>query len=274
MTHREEEALRRALHAAADSLEPAADGLTRIRARLSPPRPLGVAWLTALWARLSGIAGARLEPALTWLAGQLPAAAGPLRAWFAGAGARHRRRRVWWQQPSVAISAVVVIAAAAGIMLSGLPSAITQGAAQNQSSHEGGGVSGQNGTGVNGSGQPYASPGTGKRGRTASPSASCSPSAAGTKKGTASPSPSSSASPSPSPSPTSTPSPTPTPTPTATASPDQTANPDQTSSGSGSQSAQAGTGGAAQTVSASQLGHSAADPEASPTPSPSCSPAG
>jgi hypothetical protein len=46
MTHSEqEEVLRRALHAVADTIEPAADGLERIRERLSKPRPLAVAWL-------------------------------------------------------------------------------------------------------------------------------------------------------------------------------------------------------------------------------------
>lgn len=216
MTHREEEALRRALHAAADSLEPSADGLKRIRARLSPPRPLSVAWLIALWGMLCGFAAVRLEPALTRLAEQLRPALGSLRAWFSPGGARHRRRRVWWQQPSVAIAAVVVVAAAAGISLSGLPSEITQGTTQSQNSHNGGGAGGgQKGSGLNGSGQPYGAPGTGKHGRTASPSAS--PSASSTKgaaapsPGQPSPSPSASPMPSPTPSPTSTPTPTPTP---------------------------------------------------------------
>ena len=87
MTHAEqEEMLRRALHAVADAIEPAADGLERIRARLSRPRPLAVAWLMAGWTglaqpvllrmeavpaeltgRMSGRLGTWLRPAIEWL---------------------------------------------------------------------------------------------------------------------------------------------------------------------------------------------------------------
>jgi hypothetical protein len=42
-TRDHEELLRRALHTAAESVEPAGDGLERIRARLSPPCPPGAA---------------------------------------------------------------------------------------------------------------------------------------------------------------------------------------------------------------------------------------
>src|SRR5215469_2972261 len=87
MTHSEqEEILRRALHAVADAIEPAADGLERIRERLSRPRPLAVAWLMAGWTglaqpvllrmeavpaeltgRMSGRLGTWLRPAIEWL---------------------------------------------------------------------------------------------------------------------------------------------------------------------------------------------------------------
>lgn len=238
MTHREEEALRRALHAAADSLDPAADGLTRIRARLSPPRPLGLAWVIALWAALAGFATLRLEPAFGWLGERVRPALGALRTWFSGTGARHRRHRVWrhrrhrawWQQPLVAIAAVVVIAAAAGISLSGLPSEISQDTTQSQTSHEGGRAGGGQGSGLNGAGQPYA-PGTGKHSKTASPPAPGTPSASSTKAGGATPSPlppspTPSLSPSASPTPTQSPSPTPTPTPSPSDSADSgTGNP-------------------------------------------------
>ena len=42
---RDEEVLRRVLHTAADSIEPGADGLARIRSRVTSPRPASVAWL-------------------------------------------------------------------------------------------------------------------------------------------------------------------------------------------------------------------------------------
>ena len=72
MTHFEqEEILRRALHAAADAIEPAADGLERIRERLSRPRPLAVAWLLAGSLGFAEPALLRMEPVLAELAGRL-----------------------------------------------------------------------------------------------------------------------------------------------------------------------------------------------------------
>ena len=68
MTHSEqEEILRRALHAVADTIEPAADGLERIRERLSKPRPL----LMAGWTGLAQPLLLRMEPAPAELAGRL-----------------------------------------------------------------------------------------------------------------------------------------------------------------------------------------------------------
>jgi hypothetical protein len=52
--HDHEDALRAALSAAADGIEPSGDGLQRIQSRLCrPPRPLPVAWAQELWTRLS-----------------------------------------------------------------------------------------------------------------------------------------------------------------------------------------------------------------------------
>src|SRR5260370_8948974 len=67
MTRYEEETLRRALHAAADRIEPAPDGLERIRARLSKPRPLAVAWLMVCWTGVAQPALLRMEPAVASL---------------------------------------------------------------------------------------------------------------------------------------------------------------------------------------------------------------
>jgi hypothetical protein len=47
-----EEALRRALFSAAQSIEPAADGFDRIQARLGTPRPALIAWIEGAWSRL------------------------------------------------------------------------------------------------------------------------------------------------------------------------------------------------------------------------------
>jgi hypothetical protein len=75
----QEEVLRRALHAVADTIEPAADGLERIRERLSRPRPLAVAWLMAGWTGLAQPLLLRMEPVLAELAGRM---SGQLRMWL------------------------------------------------------------------------------------------------------------------------------------------------------------------------------------------------
>src|SRR5215831_1540144 len=75
MTHLEpEDILRQALHAAAESVEPATDGLSQIRARLSTPRPLLVAWLVAGWETVSQFVMVRLGPVLAALGSSLSAA--------------------------------------------------------------------------------------------------------------------------------------------------------------------------------------------------------
>src|SRR5258708_32428873 len=89
MTGYEEEILRRALHAAADRIEPAPDGLERIRARLSKPRPLAVAWLMAGWTGVAQPALLRMEPAVASLFERLGAW---LRAGGQTPGGRGRRR--------------------------------------------------------------------------------------------------------------------------------------------------------------------------------------
>ena len=62
-----EDLLRRALHSAVDPIEPADDGLERIRARLTTPDPLPVAWVMAAYAEVTGHARGWLESALAWL---------------------------------------------------------------------------------------------------------------------------------------------------------------------------------------------------------------
>ena len=76
-TREHEELLRHALRAAADSVEPAGDGLERIRARLTSPRPAVAAWM------MSGAepAALRFKPVLTWFRlriGPVPGRIGPV----------------------------------------------------------------------------------------------------------------------------------------------------------------------------------------------------
>ena len=72
MTQRDrdfEEMLRRTLHAAAESVEPADDGLQRIRARLTAPRPLLAAWVMAGYSAGASRALSALLAISAWLRG-------------------------------------------------------------------------------------------------------------------------------------------------------------------------------------------------------------
>src|SRR6266516_189783 len=62
-----EDFLRGALHAAADPAEPAGDGLERIRARLTTPHPLPVAWLVAVCSWVARRARGSLDSVSAWL---------------------------------------------------------------------------------------------------------------------------------------------------------------------------------------------------------------
>jgi len=169
MTHSEqEEILRRALHAVADTIEPAAGGLERIRERLSKPRPLAVAWLMVGWTVMVQPLLLRMEPAVAGAAGRLgswlrlmlralgtaverlgPAAedvrpavvrlVDAIRMLRPGSGmSRHEKLRA-----AIAFGAAAVIGAAGGFALSaGLPqemiSAASSAFSPSQPSHSGG----------------------------------------------------------------------------------------------------------------------------------------
>ncbi len=173
MTHPEqEEILRRALHAVADTIEPGADGLERIRERLSRPHPLIVAWLIAGWTSVAQPALLRMEPAAAGAAGRLSERLGPwlrlvirslgtaverllgaVKLLQPGSGmSRHEKLR-----SAMAFGAAAVIGAAGGFALSaGLPQQVISAASSfispSQTGHPPGG--GQN-PGPNGSARPY-----------------------------------------------------------------------------------------------------------------------
>jgi hypothetical protein len=268
MTHLEpEDILRRALREAAGSVEPTPDGLSRIQARLSPPRPLFVAWLVAAWETMSQFVTLRLEFAMpklepmratlvNWLDAALPVLDRRLRpalGWLIAAlawlgrmvkpqsGSEERPSRYAWVRPVAAMAVVVLVAVAGGLALSGLPSQIARdGWSSVFSGQTHGSGGGGHSPGMTGDGKHYQRPtsGTGSTSGTApnptlAPSGS--PQAKATPKATPSPNPSSSA-PSPSPSP-STSSPSPATSPTPTPSPTDTADTAQPSSNDGSQPA-------------------------------------
>jgi hypothetical protein len=128
MTHSEqEEILRRALHAVADTIEPAADGLERIRERLSRPRPLAVAWLMAGWTGLAQPLLLRMEPVLAGAAGRLSDRLGrwprPAIEWLLAAirllrprSGMSRREKL---RSALAFAAAALIGTVGGLALSG-----------------------------------------------------------------------------------------------------------------------------------------------------------
>jgi hypothetical protein len=217
MRHLEpEDILRQALRAAAQSLEPAPEGLTQIRARLSTPRPLAVAWLIAGWEIASQFVMLRLEAALDWLANSLhtalrtvdgllyPAAERlqpvterlrPALAWLiaamawlgrmispARAGSGERRSRYAWMRPAIAMAAVVLVAVVGGFALSGRLNVISQSglnvfSSGGQTANSNGGGTHNSGTSGNGTHlQPSSGPG-GRTGASPSPTSSCKPKA-------------------------------------------------------------------------------------------------
>ena len=115
MTQRDrdlEEILRRTLQAAAGSVEPADDGLQRIRARLTTPRPLLVAWIMAGYSAGASRALRGLLATSAWLQRVRGAASEHLRV--AGPGRLRDRQHPAWLRPG-AVLAIAVFLIAAGV---------------------------------------------------------------------------------------------------------------------------------------------------------------
>jgi hypothetical protein len=211
MTHSEqEEVLRRALRAVADTIEPAADGLERIRQRLSKPRPLAVAWVMGAWTGLAQPLLLRMEPVLAGAVGRLsdqlaewlrlmtrslraaverlrplgerlrPAAmllVDAIRMLRPGSGmSRHEKLR-----SALAFGAAAMIGAAGGFALSeGLPQSMISAASSVFAANPPHKAKGGPGTGLGSSAQPYpqssgTTPGS-TRGPAPNPTSQCSPS--------------------------------------------------------------------------------------------------
>ncbi len=272
--------LRRSLHAAAESVEPAGDGLQQIRARLRKPRPFVLAWLLAD-SELARPVFSGLESAADWYLQVLRRSGQALRPvaerfGLAGAGDGRGLGRLAWVRPAAAMAMAIFVVAAGVFAALELPQAISRTGAlqlpffQTSSSPGGSGRPRVNGSatplpGVVPNGSP--GPGSGRAGS----SASCSPSP-GSKTRAPSSSPSAppsstpSSTPSQSPSPSTSPSPTPTPstTPSATPTPSGTSTP-----GTGATSTPA----AAETAQVISASPSAAVPGSQvPLPYPSAAP--
>ena len=239
MTHVDpEEILRRELRAAAESIEPAADGLHQIRARLSAPRPLAVAWVMVGWTTVGQPALVRLDQVLEVVAEWLRPALHPVaerlhpvaqrlhpvlhtvRAAFAPrTGPGGRPSRYAWLRPALAMAAVVAVVVVGSFALTGLPNGVISQVGnvfgnQTQSPHSRGHAPRENGNG-----QPIPTQGPGSRPASPAPSASCSPKPKPTSTPTPTPTPTQTPTPAPTtPAPTQTPTPTPsTPSPTTSA---------------------------------------------------------
>ena len=122
-----EEILRRVLKAAADSVEPAEDGLEQIRVRLTAPYPRRAAWTVAGFGEAVSRALGRLRFARAWLHAESGAASQRLRAMRLGAPRRLMARRGQAYKPDAglrpfaALTIAVFLMAAAVLALTPLP---------------------------------------------------------------------------------------------------------------------------------------------------------
>ena len=294
-TREHEELLRRALRVAADSVEPAGDGLERIRARLTTPRPAVAAWM------MSGTEPAvlRMRPLLTRLRqvsesalDRLWAGRSALDRLWAGRGALRAhlalRAHPAWLRPAAAMAAFVVIIGSGALAIRALQHTITQTGVPTSLGVAEGISSGQPGGGLNGQGQkliqpvqtvplvpldpsmpqfwPLLTPTGTPPPQTPQTTPVASPSCTPTVTNSQSPSPSGSPSPSSaSPSPTT----SPTSTATSTGSPTPTTSPTDspTASSAGASSAGASSAGAVtQAVEAAPLSSGAGSTSGSPSP--------
>jgi hypothetical protein len=225
-----EAALRAALNAAADGLEPSGDGLQRIQDRLGRPRPLPIAWAQSAWTRLS----LRI-PEGGWYA--IERAVFALRAAadrFLPAPHRDGRgARLAWLRPLAAMTVGVSVVAAVVYTAISVTQVMSPASSDGASSHASGPAVAVSGAGGSGQTQSAQSAGVGRGGAPVPSQAGTSPQACLTGPSgqpTGSPAPSS-PSPTSTPSQTASPTPSPTPTPSGSASPTPSASASSTPTG-------------------------------------------
>jgi hypothetical protein len=136
--HKHDDLLRRALHAAVESVEPADDALERILARVTVPYPMPVAWIVLGLSKLAWRTRAGLQHVWAWLRTSRGPAVQPFRP------ALPRRLR----HAAVLVMAGLVVAAGA-LMLSPLRGpAIAHAVALIQSVRRGSSAAGNDGSGA------------------------------------------------------------------------------------------------------------------------------
>jgi hypothetical protein len=238
-----DEHLRRALHEAADRVQPTHGGLDRIRRSLTRPRPVLLAAVMAAWATAVQWASSGLQTLMAWLRTVFGATPESQQ------GAPKGSRRPWAGTALAALLAAAVAVAGVFALTPALRQSLP-GMAVRSRSLPGGGVAGSNAPKVNGHGgqlTPGSAAGTGPHrppewasagapcpATTPAPSPSATPAvspgqAACTSLPT-SPGPSASASPSASPSQSASPSPSPSPSPSASPSPSESPPPSESPS--------------------------------------------
>ena len=137
-----DDALSRALHAAADQIEPSGDGLERIRARLSPPMPAPAAWMATGYQRAVGQLLGRVTSLGAWLESLAGQIAERYRLDSSDQdGGSHALR---WLRPAGAAATAAVIVVMGVFAIRTLPQAISptavnQPAGQGQQGGQGGG---------------------------------------------------------------------------------------------------------------------------------------
>jgi hypothetical protein len=236
-----EDVLRRALRAAADSIEPGSDGIDQIRAKISARQDARrFSWHSrARHAMSTGHRGRGLVPAGTWLAAALRSLADRFRP--------EPGRSGWlgWMRPVAALATGLLVMAAASWAVAALPAAISPtNNARQLTSPAVTPAPASSGSTAGGASQPYDSVPTGP---------SCSPTA-----------PVSGASPSPGPGGSASPSPSPSSSPTGTGG-----SPSPSPSGSGSPQPTDPDSASGQASPAASLADElAAQPRSSPRPTP------
>jgi hypothetical protein len=232
-----DEILRRALHAAADSVEPSADGLERIRARLRPQPLLSVASAIAWYSEAATRITAWVAPVLRSILDAFWSVIDRFRPAERAPG--EEGPRFGWLRPMAAMGTAIFVVAAGAFAIMTLPQAINSSGSISifpWTEHHPGNGGGSGASNLNGNGSTAFPPGVSSPGvpritPVTSPAASQCSAVGNLPTGSATPAPSTSPSKTPTPpassSPpvSSTPTPTPTPTPSTTPPPTQTTAP-------------------------------------------------
>lgn len=129
-----DEALRRALHAAVESVEPSSDGLERIRARLGRPPLLSSATAASWYSETSLRVAGWAEPLLGAIADALRKAVDRFRPPAPRPG--HARPRFGWLRPVAAMATFIFVVAAGAAAAMTIPQAISSSSSATNQMHQ------------------------------------------------------------------------------------------------------------------------------------------